>query len=40
VQSFAVRQYPDLVQTGNASVPIRAPRPLAASVARDLSSLQ
>ena len=40
VQSFAVRQYPDLVQTGDPSVPIRATRPLAAGAARDLSSLQ
>ncbi|CAB3738364.1 Secretin GspD 2 [Achromobacter deleyi] len=40
VQSFAVRQYPELAQTGDPSVPIRATRPLAAGAARDLSSLQ
>ncbi len=40
VQSFAVRQYPDLVQTSDPSVPIRVTRPVTASVARDLSALQ
>ncbi len=40
VEAFAVRQYPSLPQVSDPSTPIRVGRPVAASAARDLLSLQ